>query len=212
MHPSRAGALLTIGLHGVVLAGLLSYSPARSVLLSAAPIMVDWIVPAQPVPTPEPRHQPPQRVKAAAKPIEAPPVARAEEQAPAAMTLPEPPPAAPAEPVAVAPPVPAAPPAVAPAPVAVTPPVFNADYLDNPPPAYPALSRRMREQGRVVLRVLVNTRGAADDVQVSNSSGHPRLDDSALEAVRHWKFVPAKRGSAPVAAWVLIPVSFRLEG
>ena len=52
------------------------------------------------------------------------------------------------------------------------PPIFNADYLDNPPPPYPALSRRVGEQGRVVLRVLVNPAGSADEVQVRSSSGH----------------------------------------
>ena len=70
----------------------------------------------------------------------------------------------------------------------------------------------MREEGRVVLRVLVNARGAADEVQVSNSSGHLRLDDSARETVKRWRFVPAKRGAEAVPAWVLVPVSFQLEG
>jgi protein TonB len=96
--------------------------------------------------------------------------------------------------------------------VAVTPPVFNADYLENPSPAYPPLSRRMREQGRVMLRVLVNPSGRADDVQVRTSSGVMRLDEAAQETVRRWKFVPAKRGNEAVSAWVLIPISFKLEG
>jgi protein TonB len=74
------------------------------------------------------------------------------------------------------------------------------------------LSRRAGEQGRVVLRVLVSTRGTADEVQVRTSSGFPRLDDSARDTVRRWKFVPARRGSEPAQAWVLIPISFRLEG
>jgi protein TonB len=102
--------------------------------------------------------------------------------------------------------------AAAPGPVAVTPPVFNADYLENPSPAYPPLSRRMREQGRVMLRVLVNAKGTADDVQIRTSSGISRLDEAAQETVRRWKFVPAKRGTEAVSAWVLIPISFRLEG
>jgi protein TonB len=94
----------------------------------------------------------------------------------------------------------------------VTQPIFNADYLDNPAPGYPSLSRRMNEQGRVTLRVLVSAEGRAADVQIRSSSGSVRLDDAALDAVRRWKFVPAKRGSEPVAAWVLIPISFKLEG
>jgi protein TonB len=103
-------------------------------------------------------------------------------------------------------------PVPAPAPVAVTPPVFSAHYLENPQPAYPGLSRRLREEGRVVLRVLVNPAGKADEIQIRTSSGFPRLDESALETVKGWKFEPAKRGADAVAAWVLIPISFRLEG
>ena len=70
----------------------------------------------------------------------------------------------------------------------------------------------MREQGRVMLRVLVNTRGTADEVQVRTSSGISRLDEAAVETVKRWKFVPAKRGNDAVSAWVLIPISFTLEG
>lgn len=138
------------------------------------------------------------------------------------MEAPEPPPvlAAPVEapspvPVLVTPPPPAAPAPVAvapPPPIAVTPPVFAADYLENPPPPYPALSRRLGEQGRVLLRVHVSAGGAAEEIQIRESSGHARLDESARATVGRWRFVPAKRGETPVAAWVLIPISFRLEG
>jgi protein TonB len=94
----------------------------------------------------------------------------------------------------------------------VTPPVFNADYLVNPPPPYPTLSRRKGEEGRVVLRVLVNAAGTAQTVEIRASSGHERLDMAARDTVRRWKFVPARRGAEPVSAWVLVPISFRLEG
>ena len=200
LDPSRAGAAATIALHVVVLAALLSYAPARSALLAAAPIMVDWIAAPKKEAPPE---APKPVVKRPPKPVEPPPVIAAQREAPTPppIVAPAPPPAP--EPVAIAP---------APAPVAVMPPVFNAAYLDNPAPLYPALSRRIREEGRVVLRVLVNARGSADEVQISNSSGHPRLDDSARDTVRHWRFVPAKRGAEPVSAWVLVPVSFKLEG
>jgi periplasmic protein TonB len=60
--------------------------------------------------------------------------------------------------------------------------------------------------------VLVNAAGSAEEVQVRASSGHARLDDAARDTVRRWKFFPAKRGAEPVPAWVLIPISFRLEG
>ena len=70
----------------------------------------------------------------------------------------------------------------------------------------------MNEQGRVVLRVLVSTEGLAEKVELRTSSGSSRLDQSALETVRGWKFVPARQGTSPVAAWVLVPISFSLQG
>ena len=203
------GAGATLVLHAAVLGAILSYEPARSALRAAAPIMVEFLLPvrAEP-PAPQPRIEPPKPKPVAKRPP--PPIpprvlsVPAEAPAPAQTPLVPPPPPAPvvatAAPVAVEVPVP------------VSQPIFNADYLDNPAPAYPALSRRIGEQGRVILRVLVNPRGTADEVQVRTSSGHARLDDSARETVRRWKFVPAKRGAEPVAAWVLIPISFRLEG
>jgi protein TonB len=102
--------------------------------------------------------------------------------------------------------------AVTPPATETTPPVYAADYLNNPRPAYPLISRRLGEQGRVILRVRVGTGGHAELIEVHGSSGFARLDDVARETVRRWTFVPARRGDAPVPAWVLIPISFRLDG
>jgi protein TonB len=200
----RIGAVATLGLHLVAAAALLAYEPARSVLYAAVPVMVSLITPpkaAPPVEIPPPRPKPKPIVKPVIKKPDPPPVIMAPVEAPAPIAAALPPPAP-------APPVVATPPPVVP----VTPPVFAADYLENPPPSYPALSRRLREEGRLVLRVLVNPAGAADEVQVRDSSGHARLDEAARDTVRRWRFVPAKRGETPVAAWVLIPISFKLEG
>lgn len=92
-----------------------------------------------------------------------------------------------------------------------TPPRFEADYLDNPKPPYPPLSRRMGEQGRVVLRVHVGADGSASEILLHIASGFSRLDQSALVTVRRWKFVPAQHGAEAVAAWVLVPVAFTLK-
>jgi protein TonB len=210
-----AGLVAAIGLHAVAVALLLSYAPARSALLAAAPIMVDLLAPPAPVvePKPEPRLEPPKPRpvrKKVQRPVEPPPVVTAPVQAPAPVEAPPPAPAPPPPMQAVAPPTPE--PVAAPPPAPLTQPIFQADYLDNPAPAYPALSRRIGEQGRVILRVLVNPAGLADQVEVRTSSGHPRLDEAARTTVVRWRFVPARRGDQPVAAWVLIPVSFRLEG
>lgn len=93
----------------------------------------------------------------------------------------------------------------------VTAPRFDAAYLNNPAPTYPPLSRRLGEQGRVLVRVFVNPNGAPAKVQLRESSGHRRLDAAAEAAVRRWRFVPARRGQAPVGDWVLVPIAFKLR-
>ena len=90
-------------------------------------------------------------------------------------------------------------------------PEYRVAYLRNPAPAYPADSRRNREEGRILLRVLVNRDGRPETVQLQQSSGYPGLDQAALDAVQRWRFVPAQRGDTPVSAWVAVPVVFRLR-
>jgi len=101
--------------------------------------------------------------------------------------------------------------AIAP-PATVSEPRFDAAYLDNPAPVYPPLSRRMREEGRVMLRVFVEANGRASQVQIKAGSGAPRLDQAAQDAVSRWKFIPARRGAEAVGAWVLVPIVFNLRG
>lgn len=95
---------------------------------------------------------------------------------------------------------------------AVVPPSVNAAYLSNPAPRYPLASRRAGEQGTVTLRVLVKPDGYPAQVEIERTSGSPHLDAAALEAVRGWRFVPARQGANPVESRVLVPVVFRLEG
>lgn len=97
------------------------------------------------------------------------------------------------------------------APPAVTAPRFEAEYLDNPPPAYPRLSRRLREQGEVELRVRVDATGRAVAVELARSSGSARLDEAALHAVSNWRFEPARQGERAIEAWVRVPILFKLE-
>ncbi|WP_291271735.1 energy transducer TonB [Geothrix sp.] len=93
----------------------------------------------------------------------------------------------------------------------IVPPRFDAAYLQNPPPDYPSLSRRLGEEGRIILRVLISPEGLPRDIQLQASSGFPRLDQAALQTVRRWRFAPAMRGEEPLAAWVLVPIRFNLE-
>ena len=94
---------------------------------------------------------------------------------------------------------------------AVTGPSSSASYLNNAKPPYPPLSRRMREEGRVILRVLVTAQGVAGRVEIRRSSGFSRLDQAALNAVRNWRFVPAKRGNTPIEMWYDVPIDFSLR-
>jgi protein TonB len=202
LDPSRVGTLATAALHAAAVAALLSYEPARSAILAAAPIMVDWIAAPKVEPTPEPPQPPkPKPVHKKPPPVETPKVITAPVETPSPIVAPAPPPPPP-EPVALAP---------APTPIAVAPPIFNADYLQNPKPVYPKLSAKLHEEGLVTLRVLVNSNGSADEVRLQTSSGSARLDEAARATVRSWKFVPARRGNEPVPAWVLIPISFKLD-
>lgn len=100
--------------------------------------------------------------------------------------------------------------AAAPA-AAVMPPRFDADYLHNPAPVYPAMSRRMGEEGRVMLRVFVDASGRPGQIEVSSSSGSARLDAAAQEAVWRWRFVAARRGDDSIGGWVLVPIVFNLR-
>lgn len=89
---------------------------------------------------------------------------------------------------------------------------YDAAYLHNPEPPYPPMSKKMRETGRVTLRVFVLASGSAGKVEIKNSSGFARLDESARTTVlEKWRFVPARRGNENVDAWVNLSVSFNLR-
>jgi periplasmic protein TonB len=90
-------------------------------------------------------------------------------------------------------------------------PSADADYLKNPPPGYPRISRRNGEQGTVIVRVFISAQGAPEKAEVRISSGFARLDQAALEAVQRWRFVPGRRNGTPEAMWFNIPVRFILE-
>lgn len=203
---SRGGRWLSwsviVGLHVAAFAAVSWIRSEAPPERTAVPMMVSFVVeqPAPEVqpPPPPPKPPPPDRPKPK------PQMVASAAPTPSPMTAP------PMEelPVEPAPPSPPAPPAPAP----VIPPNFAADHLNNPAPRYPHLSKQRREEGTVLLKVLVNARGTADKVLIERSSGHARLDDAASEAVqKHWRFVPARQGDQAIAAWVLIPLIFNLK-
>lgn len=89
--------------------------------------------------------------------------------------------------------------------------IFDAAYLLNPPPEYPAQSRRLEEEGMVKLNVRVGADGRALAVELASSSGFKRLDKAAEEAVRQWRFVPAKRAGQAIEGSVIVPVRYTLN-
>lgn len=90
------------------------------------------------------------------------------------------------------------------------PPSFGARYLDNPKPTYPMLARRRGLEGTVRLEVRVSAEGIPTAVRVRESAGHEALDEAAMTAVWHWRFVPARRDGEVVEGVVVVPIRFRL--
>lgn len=234
---NTAIALGVVALHVAGLWALQSGLLRRAVeMVVPAEVLVEFIEPARPVveppppPAPKPRPQPlppvPPAPAAAKAPAPLPPAPLPlalpntipAPDAPTGTALPQPP--APPITAAVAPALPAQVPAPAPAPLApsappapprIELPSSNADYLNNPRPAYPPLSKRLGEQGKVVVRVFIEANGTASKAEIAQSSGFDRLDQTALDTVRRWRYVPGKRAGVAEAMWFNVPINFVLE-
>ena len=90
-------------------------------------------------------------------------------------------------------------------------PSSDADYLQNPRPPYPPISRRLNEQGKTTVRVLIGVDGLPQRSEIFKSSGYDRLDQAALATVMRWRFVPGKRGGVAEAMWFNVPINWVLE-
>ena len=228
--PDRTMVIATVVVvaHGLALWALQHGLLRRAVeLVVPVTVISEPIVQPRPVVVPPPAPAlPPQRTVAprtpapprAAPPLTAPATPAPAPDAPVAVAAaavspaPLPPIAAPAAPVAVA----AAPvqaeqrPTPAPAPKLELP-SSDADYLQNPKPVYPPLSKRLGEQGTVTVRVLIGTDGTAQQGEIQKSSGFDRLDQAALATVLQWRFVPGKRAGKPEAMWFAVPIAWVLK-
>ena len=161
-------------------------------------------VPPAPAPTTPAARTAPRPAAKAAPQLQAVPDSQPSPNAPAAVTAPQPAAAPIGAPVAAE--------AVAPAaPARVELPSTDADYLNNPRPAYPPLSKRMGEQGKVVVRVLIGADGLPQKADIRTSSGFERLDQAALATVMKWRYVPGKRAGVPETMWFNVPINFVLE-
>ena len=197
-----AAGIIVLALHALVWHGL------RSPRLASTPkvisrIEVELIAPPQLAQPVAPRVE---------IPLVQPKLAQILKSAPAVLPPPQPDPAPPTPFQAPSPDKLASQKAASPAETEpLTAPRFNAAYLHNPTPVYPAAARRTGYEGTVVIRARIQIDGSADRVEIKKSSGHGVLDQAALEAVRKWRFIPARRGNEAVVEWVEIPWQFKLE-
>jgi len=208
----RSGRFLLIAaaLHGAVLfyplqlaIGKLDMPPPSAIMVRLVEaVSAPAVAPPKPqAPAPQPTvNQPRERAMPTPRPVLA---MTPEQAAPAVFSVP----AAAAPP---APPVASAAPATT-APATVSAARFDAAYLQNPAPKYPPLSRRLGEEGKVLLKVRVSADGLPAAVELERSSSFERLDEAARQVVAHWRFVPAKRGDVAIEASVIVPIVFRLD-
>ncbi|HEX5784577.1 MAG TPA: energy transducer TonB [Burkholderiaceae bacterium] len=211
-----------VGLHVAALVALQSGLLRRAVdMVVPVEVLAQVLEPAQPQAEPPPQPKPkvtpqpvvPKPTRQALTPPPLPLAVQTDTPSPNAVagtTTPQPPAPPVSTPVATAPSAPPAPPAL-PAPPRIQLPDSNADYLNNRPPAYPPLSRRLGEQGKVLVRVLIEVDGSASQAEVKTSSGYDRLDQAALKTVLGWKYVPGKVNGEPKAMWFNVPLHFVLE-
>lgn len=120
--------------------------------------------------------------------------------------VPAPQPPQPEAPVAVSAPVAA--PAAPSAPRTIS---SGVEYIRPPSPEYPAAAKRMGEQGKVVMRVLVNEKGRAERVEIQKSSGSRRLDDAAQQALMRALFKPYMEDGKAMPVYAIVPINFQLS-
>jgi periplasmic protein TonB len=210
--PSRSGlAGIVLAAHLLVLLALgkapPSEPPVRTVMIAVLPSAAP---PAPITPAAPPAPAAPKRTVPASPPlVRSAPLARpaAPGEAPATSDTAAPPASAPARAQTSSNP----PAGEAAAQPTDSPANYHAAYLHNPQPPYPLLSRKLREEGKVRLRVRVSAAGRAEAVELVASSGFSRLDEAAHSAVATWQFVPARQQGQAVAGWVEVPIQFNLE-
>lgn len=225
-----SGAIAVLVGHALVVVALLQVDSVQESLIQTVqamqvePIFVQFVAPPQP-----PTAQAP---APASTPLRS--SVRTKEPAPVITTRPEPTPVQPAPATAdtSAPESPTPPQEAAPSPssTSAVQSVQDADsapampaaapaikttnkvqYIRPPRLEYPAVSRRLNEQGRVLLRVLINRSGVAEQVDVQASSGSSRLDQAAIKATREALYRPQSENGETVAVWALVPVVFELS-
>lgn len=235
----RAGWLsfaIVAGLHVAGLYGIATWTPRSEWLHLWRPVEVKLIQeeaprPPEVTPVEEPPPAPPPKPEVVTRKNETPPPAPEPVNVEPAPPPPEAPPlpvmtAAPSAPVVetpthTVPPQPEAPPTpppatAAPSPTPAAPPapktVARIEYIRGPVPVYSMMSRRLGEQGKVMIKALVDVNGRTIEAVVQQSSGKPRLDEAAKKAVMDALFKPYREDGKAEQVYVVVPVIFKLEG
>lgn len=217
-HPLFAIALVVLG-HIAAIAGLLQLDMVPAAAITEPVIQGVMITPVAvekpaPVSPPSPKSKPaqtPKPVEKKKKPAETPiplpePVAEASSptEAPPADPVPatETSDSAPANDSTASETPPEAP---------VEPPRTDARHYRNPAPTYPRISRRLGEEGTVVMEILITPEGTVAEARLKKSSGFSRLDKAALDIIKKWKYIPAMQGGKAISYWYTQPVTFDLN-
>lgn len=83
-------------------------------------------------------------------------------------------------------------------------------YRFSPKPEYPVIAKKRGYEGEIVIDVFVLENGNVGELKLFKASGYKVLDNSAISAVRKWKFIPGKDNGEPISTWVKVPISFKL--
>ncbi len=70
------------------------------------------------------------------------------------------------------------------------------------------MSERLGEYGEVWFDVHILANGTVGEIKLKRSSGFARLDNAAKDALKKWRYVPAKRGNEPIDYWYVQPIDF----
>lgn len=216
---------VVVSAHAALAWGVMQVTAVRQAVISTAPtIFVQWIAPPAPMADPEPVIPPPPlppieppKEKKRITPKKVTPKKTVQEPVQVAVAVPvsEPVEVASVEPTNTVPEAVAAPAASPPRQVVQESPrvisVSEVRYRVKPNPEYPKRAQRYREQGQVMVRVLIDTEGSAAKIMLDQSSGSSLLDQAAIDAVRRARFYPYLEGGAPMMVWVRIPISFTLK-
>jgi protein TonB len=200
-RPNWAMILTIVAIHFVALYALVKFDVIHVAGKKKQVLVVDLIAepPVPPAETPKP--EPVEVRKVEPMMVTPPPIVQtlAPPPPPVAVTTSPPP----SKPVAVAAPPPAGPVTVA-----------NLDerLIEGKPPRYPMESRRKKEQGTVLLRLLIGTDGRIAQISIAQSSGYERLDQAALQAIRNWRWQPMIRDGQAIEVRGLYSMPFALQG